>query len=105
MPSTSVQIHSSSASSTAARMDAEKSEPPRPSVVGRPSRVAPLKPVHRLGLSGLGMTQRIQESVGDLRHSGHHYNETMGAGVRGYDVRCIRDALGRTDAGSPELHD
>ena len=45
MPSTSVQIHSSAASSAAARMDAEKSEPPRPSVVGRPSAVAPLKPV------------------------------------------------------------
>ena len=45
MPSTSVQIHSSAASSAAARIDAEKSEPPRPSVVGRPSAVAPLKPV------------------------------------------------------------
>ncbi len=45
MPSTSVQIHSSEASSAAARMDAEKSDPPRPSVVGRPSAVAPLNPV------------------------------------------------------------
>ncbi len=45
MPSTSVQIHSSAASSAAARMEAEKSEPPRPRVVGRPSAVAPLKPV------------------------------------------------------------
>src|ERR1039458_10561382 len=45
MPSTSVQIHSSEASSAAERIDAEKSEPPRPSVVGRPSAVAPLKPV------------------------------------------------------------
>ena len=45
MPSTSVQIQSSVASRAAARMEAEKSEPPRPSVVGRPSAVAPLKPV------------------------------------------------------------
>ena len=45
MPSTSVQIQSSEAFSAAARMDAEKSDPPRPSVVGRPSMVAPLKPV------------------------------------------------------------
>ncbi len=45
IPSTSVQIHSSEASSAAARIDAEKSDPPRPSVVGRPSAVAPLKPV------------------------------------------------------------
>ena len=45
MPSTSVQIHSSAASRAAARIDAEKSEPPRPSVVGRPSAVAPLNPV------------------------------------------------------------
>ena len=45
MPSTSVQIHSSEASNAAARMDAEKSEPPRPSVVGRPSTVAALNPV------------------------------------------------------------
>ena len=40
MPSTSDQIHNSSASSTEARIDAEKSEPPRPRVVGRPSSVA-----------------------------------------------------------------
>jgi len=45
MPSTSVQIHNSSASITAARIEAEKSEPPRPRVMGRPSWVAPLKPV------------------------------------------------------------
>ena len=45
MPSTSDQIHNSSASRTDARIDAEKSDPPRPSVVGRPSSVAPLKPV------------------------------------------------------------
>ena len=45
MPSTSVQIQSSDASKADARMDAEKSDPPRPRVVGRPLAVAPLKPV------------------------------------------------------------
>src|SRR5205823_1953073 len=44
-PSTSVQIQSSSASRLAATMLAEKSDPPRPRVVGRPSAVAPLNPV------------------------------------------------------------
>ena len=45
IPSTSVHIQSSAASRAAARIDAEKSEPPRPSVVGRPSSVATLNPV------------------------------------------------------------
>ncbi len=45
MPSTSVQIQSSAASRAAERMEAEKSEPPRPRVVARPSAVAPLNPV------------------------------------------------------------
>ena len=50
MPSTSDQIHSSCASSTDATIDAEKSDPPRPSVVARPSTVAPLNPV-RIGMT------------------------------------------------------
>src|ERR1700726_3634585 len=45
MPSTSVQITSSSASTTCAMIAPEKSELLRPSVVMRPSGVAPMKPV------------------------------------------------------------
>src|SRR5215204_3173708 len=44
MPSTSVQIWISRASSAAPMIAAEKSEPPRPSVVVTPSLVAPTKP-------------------------------------------------------------
>src|SRR5436189_276550 len=45
MPSTSVQMTSSSASTTCATIAPEKSELLRPSVVMRPSGVAPIKPV------------------------------------------------------------
>src|SRR6266705_2060359 len=45
MPSTSVQMTSSSASTTCAMIAPEKSELLRPSVVMRPSRAAPMKPV------------------------------------------------------------
>ena len=44
MPSTSVQIWISSAPRAAPSSDADQSEPPRPSVVVTPSRVAPMKP-------------------------------------------------------------
>ena len=43
-PSTSVQISTRSAPSAAPRRAAVKSEPPRPSVVGTPSGVAPMNP-------------------------------------------------------------
>ncbi len=43
-PFTSVQISTRSASSAAPRSEAVKSEPPRPSVVGKPSAVAPMNP-------------------------------------------------------------
>ena len=45
IPSTSLHIQSSRAPMAAAITDADKSEPPRPSVVGLPSAVAPLNPV------------------------------------------------------------
>ncbi len=44
MPSTSVQIWISAAPRHAPTIAAEKSEPPRPSVVVTPSRVAPTNP-------------------------------------------------------------
>ena len=44
IPSTSVQIWISSAGRRAPTIDALKSEPPRPSVVETPFRVAPMKP-------------------------------------------------------------
>ena len=44
MPSTSVQISMRAALRAEPTMEAVKSEPPRPSVVGIPSRVAPIKP-------------------------------------------------------------
>ena len=44
-PFTSVQIHTSLASSNRPKIVAEKSLPPRPSVVVLPSFVAPIKPV------------------------------------------------------------
>ena len=43
-PLTSVQISTRSTSSAAPSSAAVKSEPPRPSVVGVPSTVAPMKP-------------------------------------------------------------
>ena len=43
-PLTSVQISTRSAPSAAPSSAAVKSEPPRPSVVGRPSAVEPTKP-------------------------------------------------------------
>ena len=106
MPSTSVQIHSSAASSAAARMEAEKSEPPRPSVVGRPSAVAPLKagdhrqhalaqqrqqPRPRLLARGLHQRRGVAENrVGD-----HHVPGVHGRG----GGACGLQALGHQQRG------
>ena len=110
MPSTSVQIHSSAASRAAARMEAEKSEPPRPSVVGRPSAVAPLKPVitgrrrARAGAAGARgffagrLHQRrgvAEDGVGD-----YHLPGVDGGGGRAFGVQVLGDQQG----GEPLAH-
>jgi hypothetical protein len=58
-PSTSVQISTRDTSSTAPSSAAVKSEPPRPSVVGTPSTVAPMKPC---------VTGRRPDSTSGTRH-------------------------------------
>ena len=96
MPSTSVQIHSSAASSAAARIDAEKSEPPRPSVVGRSSSVDPLNPVTTGTLPCV--KQRPQHRGGARASLLHQRRGVAEHGVGGDDLRGVhrhrRYALG-----------
>ena len=93
MPSTSVQIQSSAASSAAARIDAEKSEPPRPSVVGRPSAVAPLNPVTTGSTPFSSMRQ--QSRAGLLPRRLHQRRRVAEDGVGDHDLGRIDRRRGR----------
>ena len=109
IPSTSVQIWISSAPSAAPSSDADQSDPPRPSVVVAPSRVAPMKPAEDRHHPGFedgahvrdGRRRRLLEQraraperlVGDDHAPGIHLAGGQAGGAEGGGHDLVGQAL------------